>query len=424
MISAAKIYSTIAIVLLILVLIDVYVYFGLRTILSSSSKKVKAIASWIYWTINAAFIALTLYTAYTFSPYTGGVGSTIRLLAASFVLLYVPKLFYIVFLLLEDVYRLLRCIGVGIYKLVEKDKATDVRFFESRRKFVGQMGALIAGIPFISIIYGETKGKYNFKIHKVELSFKDLPKQFDGLTITQISDIHSGSFDDREEVKRAVKMANGLNSDIMFFTGDLVNNRSDEMDTWMDVFKELKAPMGVYSILGNHDYGDYVQWTSIAAKEANMEKLYRIHKELGYRLMRNENLKIERNGASIELIGIENWGRGGFSKYGDFNKALVGTSPDSFKILLSHDPTQWEEQVMNHPQQIHLTLSGHTHGAQFGVEIAGIKISPVQLRYKRWAGLYLENNRYLYVNRGLGFIGFPGRVGIWPEITSITLKSV
>jgi predicted MPP superfamily phosphohydrolase len=308
------------------------------------------------------------------------------------------------------------------YKLIKKEQASSVELFQSRRKFIANTGAIVAAIPFTGMVYGITKGRYNFKIHKAAISFKDLPKEFDGMQITQLSDIHSGSFDNREAVQHAVDLANEQKSDIMFFTGDLVNNQSSEMLPWMDVFNKLKAPMGIYSSLGNHDYGDYMEWPSPEAKRANMEKLYAIHKQLGFTLLRNENMKIERNGGHIELLGLENWGRGGFSKYGDLKKTLAGTEPDSFKILMSHDPTHWEAEVMNNPVHIHLTLAGHTHGAQFGVEIGDFKISPASLRYDRWAGLYKENEKYLYVNRGLGYIGFPGRVGIWPEITVITLR--
>ncbi len=407
---------------LVLFLIDLYVFKGVKTIFSTSSFPVKRIASWVYWLVNITFILLTLYTVFSFSFFSKHTPFMFEFIAAAFVILYIPKLIFVFFLLLEDVYRLFRSIGVEVYRAVAT-KPTPVELFESRRKFVSQFATLVAGIPFISIIYGVIKGKYNYKIHRVDLAFKDLPKEFDGFTITQISDIHSGSFDNPEPVKHAVNIINQQGSDIIFFTGDLVNNISDEMDTWMDVFKELKAPMGVYSIFGNHDYGDYAKWYNVEQKQANFDKLIRIHKALGFRLMRNENLKLERNGATIDLIGVENWGRGGFSKYGDLDKAMAGTKPDSFKILLSHDPSHWEEKVMyNDKEHIHLTFSGHTHGMQFGIELPGIKFSPVQFRYKRWGGFYEENNRYLYVNRGLGFIGFPGRVGIWPEITVVTLK--
>jgi predicted MPP superfamily phosphohydrolase len=423
MLTASKIYGFVFIALAILVVIDLYTFSGFKTLFKSASPKTKRISNWAYWIINLGFLIAVIGTSLVFSPLSGFHGFWYRFLAGAFFALYVPKIFFIIFLLLEDAYRLLRMILVGVFKLIKKDEAKSVELFQSRRRFIANTGALVAAVPFTGIMYGVTKGKYNFKIHKVEISFKDLPQQFNGIQITQVSDIHSGSFDDRVAVQHAVDLANEQKSDIMFFTGDLVNNRSDEMKDWMDVFSKLKAPMGVYSILGNHDYGDYVSWPSPEAKQANMEQLYGIHKQLGFKLLRNENMKIERNGAYVELLGLENWGRGGFSKYGDLKKTLEGTQADSFKILLSHDPTHWEEQVMNHPVHIQLTLAGHTHGAQFGVEIGNVRISPAQLRYNRWAGLYEENNKYLYVNRGLGFIGFPGRVGIWPEITVITLKT-
>lgn len=409
---------------LVLFLIDLYVFRGVKTIFSTSSFPIKRIAAWAYWSVNAAFILCALYAVFTFSFFTKHTPFIFEFVIGAFVLLYVPKLVFGVFLLGEDVYRLLRALLLLINsRFTIHHSSAPVELFESRRRFISQFATLVAGIPFVSIIYGITKGKYNFKIHKVEVAFKNLPKEFDGFKITQVSDIHSGSFNNPEPVKHAVQLANQQGSDVIFFTGDLINSISDEMDPWMDVFKELKAPMGVYSILGNHDYGDYVRWYNMEQKRANFEKLLTIHKQLGFHLMRNENLKLKKNGATIDLIGVENWGRGGFSKYGDLDKAMTGTSPDSFKILLSHDPTHWEEKVMySTDKDIHLTFSGHTHGMQFGIEVPGIKFSPAQFRYKRWGGLYEENNRYLYVNRGLGFIGFPGRVGIWPEITVFTLK--
>lgn len=418
----SKVILGFAIFFLVLFLIDLYVFKGVKTIFSTSSFPVKRTAAWLYWFVNMAFIICAFFAIVTLTNRNNHTPFIFKFVAAAFVLLYIPKLIFSVFLLGEDVFRLLRALGVGVYKLASGPNST-VEFFQSRRRFVSQFATLVAGIPFISIIYGVAKGKYNFKIHRVEVAFENLPEEFDGFKITQISDIHSGSFDNPEPVKYAVKLVNQQNSDVIFFTGDLVNSISDEMDPWVDVFKELKAPLGVYSIFGNHDYGDYARWYNEEQKRANLEKLVRIHKQLGFHLMRNENLKLVKNNASIDLIGVENWGRGGFSKYGDLDKALVGTSPDSFKILLSHDPSHWEEKVMDVPDKhIPLTFSGHTHGMQFGIEIPGIKFSPVQFRYKRWAGLYEENNRYLYVNRGLGFIGFPGRVGIWPEITVFTLK--
>jgi predicted MPP superfamily phosphohydrolase len=404
------------IVLGILFLLDLYLFSGVRAAFSSS--RARTLVALAYWGINISFFALVLYMSLTFSRSDGPSAPLVKWAMGAFVLLYIPKLVLFFFFGMEDVYRLLRAGGVGLYKLT--GSLTEVPYFESRRQFIGWMAGFTALIPAVSILYGITKGKYNFKVHRKTLSFKNLPDAFHGLTITQISDLHVGSFDDTEAVERAVKLVNEQNSDIIFFTGDLVNNRSDEMVPWVDMFSTLKAPMGKYSILGNHDYGDYMEWPSAQAKQDNNLHLYKIHEQIGFKLLRNENTRIEKDGQHLELLGMENWGKG-FKQYGDLNKTMQGTNDDAFKILLSHDPSHWEEQVMNHPTHVHLTLAGHTHGAQFGVEIPGFRFSPAQLRYNRWAGLYEENNRYLYVNRGLGFIGFPGRVGIWPEITVITL---
>jgi hypothetical protein len=265
------------------------------------------------------------------------------------------------------------------------------------------------------------KGKYDYKVHRQTLYFDDLPPAFDGFTITQLSDIHSGSFDNTAAVQRGIDLAKSQNSDLFVFTGDLVNNAAWEIEPYIGHFNQLKAPYGQYSILGNHDYGDYIQWDSPAAKAANLATLEEHHKALDYRLLLNENAAIEKDGQKIALIGVQNWGRG-FIKMGDLDKALEGVDKDAFKILLSHDPTHWEEKVRYHPTTIHLTLSGHTHGAQFGVETDKLRWSPVQYRYLDWAGLANEKDRYLYVNRGFGFLAFSGRLGIWPEITVITLK--
>jgi|SRR6185312_110933 len=422
-INMSSLVINLSILFVVLILIDFYVHKGLMTAFARASKPVRRLISTLFWIAAVGFFSLLVYNIGVFSASTMTTSRPFKLLMASFVILYVPKVLFSLFLLVEDVIRLLRAIGLGTKKLVNKEPVKASELFQSRRRFISQSATILAGLPFIGGIYGVMKGKYNFRIHKAEIAYKDLPKEFDGFTITQVSDIHCGSFGDMEEVLRGVRLATAQNSDIMFFTGDMVNFRSDETDRWTNVFKELKAPMGVYSILGNHDYGDYAQWNSEQEKKANLDKLCDFHKQMGFKLMRNENLKLERNGKTIDLLGMENWGRGGFSKYGDIAKTMVGTSPDSFKILMSHDPTFWEDNVMNMGQTIHLTLSGHTHGMQYGFEIPGfIKFSPVQFRYKRWAGLYAENGRYLYVNRGFGYIGFPGRVGIWPEITVITLK--
>ncbi|MGZ3836512.1 MAG: metallophosphoesterase, partial [Mucilaginibacter sp.] len=254
------------------------------------------------------------------------------------------------------------------------------------------------------------------------LYFHDLPDAFDGFTITQLSDIHSGSFTSQKGVEKGVSIVNEQNSDLILFTGDLVNNLASEMDPWIPVFSQLKAPYGKFSVLGNHDYGDYVQWESKGHQSANLDRLKKVHSEIGFKLLLNEAVTIKKEDQSIALIGVENWGKGGFHKYGDLEKAAISVPDESFKILMSHDPSHWDAVTLDHDQHIHLTLSGHTHGMQFGIELFGFKWSPIKYVYRQWAGLYEEGGKYLYVNRGFGFLGLKARVGIWPEITVITLK--
>jgi len=266
-------------------------------------------------------------------------------------------------------------------------------------------------------------GKYNYKVLKYVLYFDDLPSAFDGYRITQISDIHSGSFDNHEKIKYGVDLINEQESDIVLFTGDLVNNKAEEMDTWKSTFAQISAKDGVFSVLGNHDYGDYVQWESDAARIANIEDLKAVHADMGWDLLLNEHRFLERNGERIALVGVENWGAGGFKKKGDLDLAGKGVAKEDFKVLMSHDPSYWQEKIKSDPNHYHLTLSGHTHGMQFGIEIPGwFKWSPVSYRYENWAGIYEEFGRYINVNRGFGYLAYPGRVGIWPEVSVIELR--
>jgi hypothetical protein len=275
---------------------------------------------------------------------------------------------------------------------------------------------------FSSLVYGFSN-KYNYKVKKLRLQYANLPSSFKGLKIIQISDIHSGSFTNKEAVRKGVERVLSLNPDLILFTGDLVNNESGEMADYIDVFNELRAPMGVFSILGNHDYGDYAHWPSLEAKRQNLEKLKQVHGQLGWRLLLDEHVPLEREGQQIALIGIQNWSAlKRFPKYGNLPKAYAGAENYPFKILMSHDPTHWDAEVRPRYGDIDLTLSGHTHGMQFGVEIPGFRWSPVEYVYRQWAGLYEEGRQKLYVNRGYGFIGYPGRVGILPEITLIELS--
>lgn len=319
-------------------------------------------------------------------------------------LTFVPKVFGLPVLLLEDISRLFR-------------------HFPPRSVWVSQLDVIIAAIPFFSLIYGITGGRHRYKVHRVTLKFKDLPEAFDGFTLTQLSDIHSGSFTSKRGVEKGVTLVNKQKSDVILFTGDLVNNLASEMDPWISSFAKLTAPFGKYSVLGNHDYGDYKKWDSKADKVANLNRLKEVHKEIGFKLLLDEAVSIKKDGQSIELIGVENWGSR-FHQYGDLTKATENVSNDKFKILMSHDPSHWEAKTLEHAKHINLALAGHTHGMQFGIELFGFQWSPVKYVYPQWAGLYQKNGKYLYVNRGFGFIGFKGRLGIWPEITVITLKKI
>ena len=270
-------------------------------------------------------------------------------------------------------------------------------------------------------LYGMVFGKYNYRVIRHELEFDDLPDAFDGFTISQISDVHSGSFNNPSAVKRGIELINSQHADLFVFTGDLVNNKAEEILPWISLFSQIKAPYGQFSILGNHDYGDYVQWPAETDKIANLQQLKRYHLELGFDLLLDRHVEIVKGDQKIILAGIENWGIG-FGERGDLRKAMTAVKDQDFKILLSHDPSHWEAQVKTFLPKIHLTLSGHTHGMQFGLEAFGIKWSPVKYRYAHWAGIKSENGRVLNINRGFGFLGFSGRIGIWPEVTLITLR--
>lgn len=317
----------------------------------------------------------------------------------------------------EDVFRLVS----ALINLATKSREGD--FLPDRRKFVSTIALGIAAIPFLSLAYGMTWGKYNYKVIRKRIFFPDLPEAFDGFTITQISDVHSGSFDNPDKIDYAIDLINEQESDMILFTGDIVNTHAKEMFPWIAAFNRIKSyKYGKYAVLGNHDYGEYIDWDNEKDKQENFEAIKNLYGQIGFDLMLNEHKFIEKEGQRIAVVGVENWGRG-FKQAGDLAKASQALSKDDFKILMSHDPSHWELEVKKHPKNFHLTFSGHTHGLQFGIEIPGfIKWSPVEYIYKQWAGLYEHLGRYIYVNRGFGFHAYPGRVGIWPEITVIELK--
>jgi predicted MPP superfamily phosphohydrolase len=376
---------------------------------------------WWKWIYLAVSVLAILYVILQFilHPDRTQVADSRDIAVTVVLAFFALKVVFFLFMFGEDIYRSIE----GLISSLLRKREPDQSFLPGRREFLAKVGLAVAALPFGAILYGAWRGKYDYQVREYELSFNDLPEAFDGYTITQLSDIHVGSFDDREEVAYAVKLANDQQSDLILFTGDLVNNEAKEMNGWEDIFGSLTAKDGVYSVLGNHDYGDYVQWDSKEAKEENMQQLYKVQKDMGWRLLLDENEKITRGADSISLVGVQNWGGGRFPKYGDLQKAAAGLSKEEFKVLLSHDPTHWDLQVKNDEKKYHLTLSGHTHGMQFGIEIPGfIKLSPAWFIYKKWAGIYKEADQFLNVNRGFGFLGYSGRAGIWPEITVITLK--
>lgn len=396
-------------------LIDWYVYHGLKTLVSGNDDRVRRIVLWGYWAVSIVMAILMLLSMSKASK-PPGMTPYHQWVFSLFFTLFLSKIIFILVLFIGDIYRLI----AGLINALRKQPEGD-HYVPARRRFVTEAALLLAAIPFTSSLYAMLKGKYDYKVHRHTLYFDDLPEAFDGFTITQLSDVHSGSFDNAAAVQRGIDLANAQKSDLFVFTGDLVNNGAWEIEPYINHFKQLKAPYGQFSVLGNHDYGDYIEWESGEEKAANLQKLKEHHKTLGYRLLLDENLRIEKDGQKIVLIGVQNWGRG-FIQVGDLDRAMQGIQPNDFKVLLSHDPTHWEEKVRYHPSLVHLTLSGHTHGAQFGVETDKFRWSPVKYRYLDWAGLAEENKRYLYVNRGFGFLAFSGRLGIWPEITVIELK--
>ena len=333
-----------------------------------------------------------------------------------FVALLSGQLLMICLLFLEDLSR-------GASSLLHFFTSDQKIHFPQRRKFVSQMAIALGAIPFSSLLYGMYKGRYNYRVLNYTLEYENLPDGFDGFQITQISDLHCGSFDNTKKVAYGLDLIDKQKSDLVLFTGDMVNNKANEARPWVEFIAKIKAPYGKFSVLGNHDYGDYSDWENEADKKQNMEEMYQIHQDMGFDLLLNESRYIEKNGDRIALVGVENWGAGRFKKAGDLEKSISKIEPNDFKILLSHDPSHWEAEVIPHAYPFHLTLSGHTHGFQFGIEIPGwIKWSPIQWRYKQWAGIYENKEQKLNVNRGFGYLAYPGRVGIWPEITVITLK--
>jgi predicted MPP superfamily phosphohydrolase len=395
---------------LFLLVVEMYAYQAFKTLI-----KMK----WVLLAYSTVSLLLLVFILYSFTQFDRSVGQTKQTMFTMglMLLVYVPKIVVTVILLGEDVFRLT---AGSINYLIDNNSNAD--FLPSRRKFVSQIGLGLAAVPFLSLIYGIFEGKYNYKVIKQPIYFPDLPEAFNGFTITQISDVHSGSFDNPEKISHAIDLINEQNSDMILFTGDIVNTHAKEMYPWIESFNKIRNhKYGKYSVLGNHDYGEYVTWPSQTAKDKNFEDIKKLYGQIGFSLLLNEHTFVEKEGDKIAIVGVENWGHN-FKQAGDLKKASQNLSKDDFKILMTHDPSHWDKIVQHDEKHFHLTLSGHTHGMQFGIEIPGfIKWSLAQYVYKQWAGLYENLGRYVYVNRGFGFHAYPGRVGIMPEITVIQL---
>jgi uncharacterized protein len=403
-----------------MLLLDFYVFQVVKGVSSTASPKIRSFIFMAYWAISVlAILTIFLLPYLNLENHSKGVRSVVFALLIG---LFLAKLIASMFFLIDDIRRGIQW-GVGklFFKNTEgEDIQSEVKI--SRSLFLSWLGIAVGGGLYGSLVYG-LSNKYNYHVRKVPLAFQNLPKSFRGLRIAQISDVHSGSFTNKAAVQKGVNKILQLKPDLILFTGDLVNNIADEMKDYMEVFSQLKAPMGVFSVLGNHDYGDYVHWGSASEKQQNLERLKDVHAQMGWNLMLDEHHLFEREEEKIALIGIQNWSAlKRFPKYGNLQKAYTGTEEIPFKILMSHDPTHWDAEIRPKFADIDLTLSGHTHGMQFGVEIPGFRWSPVQYVYNQWAGLYEEGKQKLYVNRGYGFIGYPGRVGILPEITLFELS--
>lgn len=402
----------------LMLLLDLYVFQVFKLVAPNAAKLRWAFLG-TYWTISVSIVAFLLFFPYL--NYENWPKSARTYVFAMIVGFFISKLLIALFMGVDDVRRAVLWI---YFKLFQRNNPVAVSDSPgmSRSMFLSWMGITVGGSIFSSLLYG-FNNKYRYQVNRIKIKFESLPAAFKGLRIIHISDIHSGSFTDKAAVQKGIDKILKEKPDLVLFTGDLVNDRATEMDEYKDVFAKITAPMGVYSTLGNHDYGDYVRWESKEAKHTNLESLKQVHADMGWKLLMNEHVVFERDGEKIALLGIENWGaKGRFPKYGKMKEAHHGTQEIPFKILLSHDPSHWEAEVIPHYPKVDLMLAGHTHGMQFGVELPGFKWSPVQWMYRQWAGLYEMGSQKLYVNRGFGFLGYPGRVGILPEITLLELS--
>ena len=402
----------------VFILIDIYFYQAIIAVSKNWSDNWRMIFRGAYWIPTAFAIAAILWWNLG-NP--NAMGPTTR----SFILtglfgIYLSKILGILVLFIDDLQRGVKWVAHFFYQGSSEESLPGKTI--TRSEFLTKAAVVVSAIPVGAMAYGIISGAHDYRIRRVAVKLPNLPKAFDGVRIGQLSDIHSGSFFNKTAVKGGIEMMINEKPDIIFFTGDLVNNEAEEVRDYVSIFGKLKAPLGVFSVTGNHDYGDYRHWPSQELKRKNFQDLVQAHKEMNFDLMLNENRSIQVNNENIALIGVENWGAGRFAKYGKLDEAYQGTNDSPVKLLLSHDPSHWDAQVRPNYGDIDIMFAGHTHGFQFGVEIGSIKWSPSQYVYKQWAGLYQEGSQYLYVNRGFGYLGYPGRIGMPPELTIMELK--
>ena len=408
---------TFLILVLFFLLVDYYLYQAILVLSKDWNPTAKNFIRYGFWALTTLSIAALIWwnvsDPYKYKP---GIRSWIMV---GLVGIYLSKIFGVLVVFVDDIQRAVRWIASVFTKSQEQTSAgTGI----TRSEFLAKAAVIATAVPFTAMTYGIISGAHDYRVRRKTLVLPNLPKSFDGIKIGQLSDIHSGSFFNKTAVKGGVEEFLKERPDVIFFTGDLVNNEASEVKDYLNIFDKLKAPFGVYSVTGNHDYGDYKSWSSQHEKQENLRNLVNAHKQMGFDILMNEHRFLEQNGERIAILGIENWGGGRFAKYGRLDQAYAGTDEASVKLLLSHDPSHWDAQVRKLYPDIDVMFAGHTHGFQFGVEIGDFKWSPSQYAYKQWAGLYRENDQYLYVNRGFGYIGYPGRIGIPPELTIIELK--
>lgn len=400
--------------LAVLVGIDIYAFQGVRHLTKDFSKVWQTVVFVGYWSLTVFILFSTIALFMGWFSRTDKTGRTLFFVAFAFN--YFPKLILFLFVAFDDIVRLIKWI-ISMVKDSESDTKGEAI---TRSDFILKLGVAATTIPAVATGVGILSGAYDYRVKKRTVVIPNLPRAFDGIKVAQLSDIHSGSFYNKTAVKGGIELLNAQKPDVVFFTGDLVNDRAEEVEEYLPVLDKIKADMGVYSVLGNHDYGDYVQWSTPLEKNKNLQDLKDAHAQMGWNLLLDEHTSLKVDGEELGILGVENWGNG-FAQYGSLEKTIEGANYDA-KILLSHDPSHWDAQIRSMAPDIDLTLSGHTHGMQFGVELGDFRWSPSKYRYKQWADLYTQNNQHIYVNRGFGFLGFPGRIGILPEITILELK--